>query len=130
MKTRAVAILLCAGVGRLHGEGGSTQKVPQANVPLQPLAQQARRIETALDYLGQPLQARDHQEINDAVASLDEEDAVRKLQTTLDKYVLAFVEISPESRVKVEPGPAKPELVEGGTRLFLVKVFNQASVTA
>src|SRR5438034_6397125 len=40
------------------------------------------------------------------------------------------MDISPESRVKVGPGPAKPELVEGGARLFLVKVFNQANVTA
>jgi hypothetical protein len=94
------------------------------------LAQQVRRIETALSFLGQPLPAEDHRAINEAVAAPDEEDAVRRLQTTLDKYVLAFVEISPESRVKVDPGPAKPELVEGGARLFLVKVFNQASVTA
>src|SRR4029453_14661622 len=35
-----------------------------------------------------------------------------------------------ESRVSVEQGPATPELVEGGTRLFLVKVLNEAQVTA
>jgi hypothetical protein len=33
----------------------------------------------------------------------------------LDKYVLAVVEINPESRVKVEQGAAKPELIEGGS---------------
>ena len=38
--------------------------------------------------------------------------------------------INPESRVRVEAGRAKPELVEGGTRLFLVKVINEAHVTA
>jgi hypothetical protein len=32
--------------------------------------------------------------------------------------------------VKVEQGAAKPELVEGGTRLFLVKVVNNGHVTA
>ena len=40
------------------------------------------------------------------------------------------VHISPESRVRVEQGAAPPELVQGGTRLFLVKVLNDAGVTA
>src|SRR5262249_10933261 len=35
-----------------------------------------------------------------------------------------------ESRVKVEEGTANPELVEAGTRLFLVKVINNAHVRA
>jgi hypothetical protein len=48
----------------------------------------------------------------------------------LDKYALAIVEINPESRVKVQPGPAKPELIEAGARVFLVKVINKAGVTA
>ena len=48
----------------------------------------------------------------------------------LDPHVLAMVRINPESRVKVEQGPAKPDLVEGGTRLFLVKVINEGNVTA
>ncbi|PYR18248.1 MAG: hypothetical protein DMF94_20840 [Acidobacteria bacterium] len=100
------------------------------SVPLQPLAQQARRLETALTYLGQPLASTDRQAINDAISTADEEAAVQELQTTLDRHVLAVVRINPESRVSVEQGPAKPELVEGGTRLFLVKVLNEANVTA
>ena len=44
--------------------------------------------------------------------------------------MLAVVEINPESRVKVRQGSAQPDLVEGGTRLFLVKVVNEAGVTA
>src|SRR4029453_15864081 len=51
-------------------------------------------------------------------------------QTLLDAPVLPTVDINPESRVKVEQGAAKPELVEAGTRLFLVKVINNAHVTA
>ena len=99
-------------------------------VPLQPLAQQVRRIETALRYLGQPLSAADSQAINDAVALSDERAAVDRLQQVLDRYALARVHINPESRVRVEPGAAKPELVQGGTRLFLVKVLNEAHVTS
>jgi hypothetical protein len=97
-------------------------------VPLQPLAQQVRRIENALEYLGQPLSAADQKRINDAVAEADEAAAVHKIQEVLDKLVLVNVEINPEGRVKVEQGPAKPELVESGTRLFLIKVSNQAKL--
>ncbi len=106
------------------------QRLPQLSVPLQPLAQQARRLETALNSLGQPLSLSDRQAINDAIAMADEEAAVQQLQTTLDPHVLAVVRINPESRVSVEQGPAKPDVVEGGTRLFLVKVLNEANVTA
>ena len=101
-----------------------------APAPLQPVAQQVRRLETALTYLGQPLLDADQKEINSAIADPDEIAAVKRLERVLDKYTLATIEINPESRVKVEQGPAKPELVEAGTRLFLVKVLNQARVTA
>ncbi len=104
--------------------------VTHAAVPLQPLAQQVRRLETALNYLGQPFLAADQKEINDAIGDADEITAVKRVERVLDKYTLASIEINPESRVKVEQGAAKPELVEGGTRLFLVKVLNQARVTA
>ena len=99
-------------------------------IPLQPLAQQARRLETALRYLGEPLPAADQQAITDAIAMSNEAAAVAHLQQILDPRVLATVHISPESRVRVEQGAAKPALVQGGTRLFLVKVLNDARVTA
>jgi hypothetical protein len=101
-----------------------------AQVPLQPLAQQVRRLEDAMNYLGQPFPAADHSAINAAIANTDAGAAAAKLEEILDKYALAIVDINAESRVKVAPGPAKPELVEGGTRLFLVKVINHANVTA
>ena len=99
-------------------------------VPLQPLAQQVRRLETALAYLGQPLPAADRKIFDEAIAMSDTAVAVSRLQEVLDRYVLATVHINPESRVKVGQGAAKPELLEGGTRLFLVKVVNEAGVTA
>ena len=97
---------------------------------MQPFAQQVRQIETALDYLGQPLSPADQSAINAAIANPDEAAAVSQLERVLDKYALALVDINPESRVKVAPGPAKPELVEAGTRIFLAKVNNAAGVTA
>jgi hypothetical protein len=107
-----------------------TLTVPAQTIPLQPLAQQVRRLEDALNYLGQPFPPADHAAINRAIANPDEAAAAADLEQILDKYALAIVDINPESRVKVEPGPAKPELLEGGTRLFLVKVINHANVTA
>ena len=100
-----------------------------ARVPLQPLAQQVRQLEDALNYLGQPLPTAVHQKINSAIANSDESAAVATLESLLDPLTLATVDINPESRVKVEQGPASPELVEAGTRLFLVKVVNNAHVT-
>ena len=99
-------------------------------VPLQPLAQQVRRLETALAYLGQPLPAADRKAFDEAIAMSDAAAGVSRLQEVLDRYVLATVHINPESRVKVEQGAARPDLLQGGTRLFLVKVVNDAGVTA
>ena len=102
----------------------------QAGVELQPFAQHVRRLEDALNYTGQPLPASVHDEINAAISLGDEPRAVAKLQELLDPFVLAEIDINPESRVKVRQGQAKPLLVEKGTRLFLVKVNNDAGVTA
>src|SRR5216684_4158962 len=51
-----------------------------APVPLQPLAQQVRRLETALNYLGQPLLPADRKEINEAISDADEIAAVKRLE--------------------------------------------------
>ena len=66
----------------------------------------------------------------EAIAMSDESAAAARLQQILDRYVLARVHINPESRVKVEQGDARPELVQGGSRLFLVKVINEGGVRA
>jgi hypothetical protein len=129
---RAATILaLAAGVTlSLDARQQRASVRADASVPLQPLAQQARRLETALRFLGQPLSADEHRALNEAVAGADETAAVTRVQAILDRHVLAIVHINPESRVKVEQGPAAPDLVQSGTRLFLVKVLNEARVTA
>ena len=109
------------------------EQVRPAEIPavaLQPLAQQVRRVETALTYLGQPLPSQDRDAIDRAVGMNDADAGASALQQVLDRYVLATVHINPESRVKAEQGAAKAELLQGGTRLFLVKVLNEAGVTA
>src|SRR5581483_8678549 len=127
MKT---ASLLFAALASAAAQTPAHQHGALPAVPLQPLAQQVRRLEDAMNYLGQPFPPADHQAINAAVGNTDEAAAVAGLEKLLDRYALAVVEINAESRVKVLPGPAKPELVESGTRLFLVKVVNGAHVTA
>lgn len=102
----------------------------QTRIPLQPFAQQVRQVETSLAYLGQPLAQNDADAINRAIGNADEATAVAQLEQILDKYVLAVVDINPEGRVKVQAGPAKPELVEAGVRIFLLKIINKAGVTA
>ena len=99
-------------------------------VPLQPFAVLARRVETALDYLGQPLAAADRQALAAALANTDDHAGVTAATAILDRYALVHVHINPESRVKVTQGAAAPALVQAGTRVFLVKVVNEAGITA
>src|SRR5262245_14256874 len=122
---------LCAlGLVALTEALATAHAAAQTRVPIQPFAQHVRAVETSLAYLGQPLAQSDHEAINEAVGDADEIAAVNRLQQILDKYTIAIVDINPESRVKVQAGAAKPELVEGGTRTFLVKVLNKAGVTS
>ncbi len=116
--------------------GAAAQEVPHQHasaattVALQPLALKVRQLETALNYLGHPLSLADHEAINAAIADPNEIHAVSQLQAILDQHVLFNVHINAEGRVRVEQGAARPELAEGGTSLFLVKVNNNARVTA
>ena len=100
------------------------------SVAIQPLAQQVRRLESALDFLGQPLSQGTQDAINRAVSDPDAQVAVHSLQRILDAFVLAIVDINAESRVRVERGPAEAALIQGGSRFFLVKVINRAGVTS
>lgn len=100
------------------------------NVAAQPLQAQVQRVMEALEHLGSPLPDRARAALQRAAQEPDEARRVAAIQAALDPYCLLAVDINPESRVKVAPGPAKPELVEQGWRQFLVKVQNEAGVTA
>ena len=108
-----------------------TQTLPEVrDVDLQPLKAQVQRLVQAKDYLGEPFSSEVKKQLNQALGQADASEAVADVQRILDAQCLVEVHINPESRVKVNAGPAKRELVEQGWRNFLVKVRNQAGVTA
>ena len=109
----------------------AARRLPKVEqVELQPLAAQVRRLVEVMDYLGSPINAADKQALERAGGETDAGRARREIQDVLDRYCLLDVHINPESRVKVAQGPAKAELVEHGWRTYLVKVRNEAGVTA
>ena len=77
-----------------------------------------------------PLSEDDLSAIKEALISDNHEQAIADIQKLIDPYCLAGVNINPESRVKVKEGPVNKELMQQGWRTFLVKVHNEAGVTA
>ena len=101
-----------------------------ADVDLQPLKAQINRLIQAKEYLGEPFTEATKRALGQALGQADESEAVVSVQEILDKQCLADIQINPESRVKVNAGPAKRILVEQGWRNHLVTVRNEAGVTA
>jgi hypothetical protein len=101
-----------------------------SNVPLQPLGADVRRIIEACRFVGEPLSPADESALLKAIDSADAEQGSETIQRILDRHCLFAVDINPEMRVKVAPGPAAPLLVEQGWSSFLVKVANESGTTA
>ncbi len=110
---------------------GTGQDFPLVTgVEAQPLAAQVRRVMEALEFAGAPLEAERARPLEAALVAPTDAAVVAGIQAALDPLCLALVRVNPESRVKVLPGPAERELVQDGWRVFLVKVENEAGVTA
>jgi hypothetical protein len=99
-------------------------------VEWQPFKAQVKRVLEALEYQGATLPADDMRAIREILENGNGAEAAGKVAALLDKHALIEVNINPESRVKVARGQAKAELAQAGWRAFLVKVENQAGVTA
>jgi hypothetical protein len=115
--------------------GGSASlwagELPQyRDVEFQPFTAQVRRVVDTLDMLGQPITPTDRLKVEQALVSDDRDGAILAIQTVLDRSCLIGVEINPESRVKAAQGPAQPRLNQNGWSVFLVKVRNDAGITA
>ncbi|KAA2243882.1 hypothetical protein F0L74_12085 [Chitinophaga agrisoli] len=100
------------------------------NIDPQPLLAQALRLQEALAFLGSALAPADVQHLQALQRQALTPATAAAIQRLLDPYCLATVEINPEARVKVNRGPAKASLIQGGWTSFLVKVHNEAGVTA
>lgn len=100
------------------------------DVEAQALRAQTARVVEALQQLGSPLSDEQRSAWEDAQNTDDPTKSARKIQAVLDPLCLAGVNINPESRVKVVAGQAPRELVQQGWRVFLIKVHNEAGVTA
>ena len=100
-----------------------------AEVEPQPFLAALKPLMEAADYLGSPFSTAEKSSLQQCMEQHDAE-AVAKAEALLDAHCLFVVNINPEQRVKVHPGTAKPELDEGGWRQFLVRVDNEAGVTA
>jgi hypothetical protein len=125
-----LAAILIAGLATVFTALPPAAAPTVVAVELQPLAAQVTRLLEALKYLGAPLPESDRLAIQAAIATPDERAATSQIQKILDRHCLLDVHINPESRVRVAQGQARPELIEQGWRTFLVKVSNEAGVTA
>jgi len=100
------------------------------NVELQPLKAQVARVVQALELAGTPLSGEQQKTLDAAIAEQDQAKSLAAIQAVLDPLCLVGVSINPESRVKAAEGEVAKKLVQHGWRVFLVKVANEAGVTA
>ncbi len=123
---KARILFLLAGVGLL------AEELPiVSGVEFQPFAAQVARVVQALEIIGEPMAKQDAAALQKLIAAPGGGAAqVEAMQRILDKHALIGIEINPESRVKAQQGPAAARLMEQGWRAFLVKVANQAGITA
>jgi hypothetical protein len=106
------------------GVNFSQAALPVGEVEGQPLGANVGRLIKALDFLGAPLPEAEVKKIKAAIVARD----AAAIQTLVDPYVLVAVSLNPEVRVKVQRGPAKAVLRQGGFTPFVVKVLNDSTV--
>jgi len=107
----------------------AAMRVNAVEVEPQPFMAALRRVMDAADFLGSPFREDETRTLNECIAAHDAA-SVERACAVLDAHALFQVTINPEQRVKVAQGAAKPVLDEGGWRQFLVRVNNEAGVTA
>ena len=99
-------------------------------VEAQPFLAQAIRIADALSFIGNALPEKVERQLRALQSKNMDESTVSKIQELLDPYCIAQVDINPESRVKVERGAAPAIMIQEGWTTYLLKVNNQANITA
>ncbi len=115
------------------GPGPRADELPIAGpVPADQLRAHCRQLLQALDGLKSPLPAESEKELKELLKGGAEEpaDFSVPVQKVLDAHCLAGLSINAESRVKAARGPAEARLRAGREAVVLVKVSNEAGVTA
>src|ERR1051326_3554421 len=120
----AVAVAVAVAAGWTPARGQAVLLEMRVPVEAQPLAANVTRLLQALEFLGAPLDSA--AEIESAARAGDAD----RLQALLDPGVLLVVTVNPESRVKVQRGPARARLQQAGFTPVLVKVINQGAISA
>lgn len=113
-----------------HGHHSERQKHIVSRVEPQPLLSHALRLKEALSFIGSSLSVSDQRKLEALKRRPLSVETIKGIQDIFDPYCLAEVNINPEARVKTERGNAEAKLVAGGWTSFLVKVINDAGVTA
>ena len=119
----ALFVTLLMTVFSLHSLASAAVPLVR-DVEAQPLAANVVRLLDALKVLGSPLPEETHVALLRAARARD----IKHLQELLDPEVLFVVSLNPEIRVKVQRGPGKATLQQGGFVPLLVKVINQSTV--
>lgn len=126
-----ISLAVCVVASAQHEHHQTVALLPMiSGVEPQPLLAQAIRLKEALSFLGSSLSKEDEKHLEQLQNGLLSPETVEAVQHILDPYCLAMVNINPEARVKVARGPAVAELMQNGWTSFLVKVHNEAGVTA
>jgi hypothetical protein len=100
-------------------------------VEIAPLREQCQRLLKALEALKAPLPQDIDKELRALLAEgVNGAEAAQKIQKLLDRHSLFGVTINPESRVKAARGSLPAQLVRDRPVHVLVKVHNDAGVTA
>jgi len=100
-------------------------------VELAALKDQSERLTKALEALKAPLPADVAKELQALMRNgAKDAETPQKIQKVLDRRCLFGVTINPESRVKATRGPLPGQLVRDQPSYVLVKVHNDAGVTA
>ena len=123
-------VIISAAVLALGATSPAAELEPVYDVEQQPLVAATERLLQALEYVGAPLPPDDVASLRAALAETDGRKSVLAIQRILDPHCLAVVQINPESRVSAQEGPVRKELVQQGWRTYLLKVHNEAGITA
>ena len=136
MLTKQLALLLPLFILAMVGTAQHTHPHPSedqhktAGIEPQPLLAQALRLKEALTFLGSSLSTVDQDRLMALQNKSLTRETVTEVQNILDPYCLAMININPEARVKVSRGPAAAKLIQNGWVSYLVKVNNDAGITA